>query len=94
MVDPQPGDRLPDPTRVEGGEEPSTADAPARWSGAAAVPDQVAAVVTGPGEKGLVDSHDGAVGKHRQIPARRMLVQVVRVLIPGQPQLLCHVDPT
>src|SRR5690348_11216346 len=32
MVDP------PDPTRVEGGEEPSTVDAPSRWSGAAAVP--------------------------------------------------------
>ena len=32
MVDP------PDPTRVEGGAEPSTADAPSRWSGAAAVP--------------------------------------------------------
>ncbi|WP_051809884.1 hypothetical protein [Actinoplanes subtropicus] len=28
----------PDPTRVEGGEEPSTVDAPSRWSGAAAVP--------------------------------------------------------
>jgi hypothetical protein len=38
MLDPQPADKLPDPTRVEGGEEPSTADAPARWSGAAAVP--------------------------------------------------------
>jgi hypothetical protein len=38
MVDPRPGDKLPDPTRVEGGEEPSTVDAPARWSGAAAVP--------------------------------------------------------
>ena len=38
MVDPKPGDKLPDPTRVEGGEEPSTADAPSRWSAAAAVP--------------------------------------------------------
>jgi len=38
MVDPQPGDKLPDPTRVEGGEEPSTVDAPSRWSGAATVP--------------------------------------------------------
>ena len=38
MVDPQPGDKLPDPTRVEGGPEPSTVDAPARWRAAAAVP--------------------------------------------------------
>jgi hypothetical protein len=38
MVDRQPGDKLPDPTRVEGGEEPSTVDAPSRWSGAATVP--------------------------------------------------------
>jgi hypothetical protein len=38
MVDPKPGDKLPDPTRIEGGEEPSTADAPSRWSAAAAVP--------------------------------------------------------
>jgi len=38
MVDPQPGDKVPDPTRVEGGPEPSTVDAPSRWSGAAAVP--------------------------------------------------------
>ncbi|MCU7730559.1 hypothetical protein ODJ79_43170 [Actinoplanes sp. KI2] len=41
MVDPKPGDKLPDPTRVEGGEEPSTADAPSRWSAAAAVPPPV-----------------------------------------------------
>ncbi|XVV14138.1 hypothetical protein ACQP2X_07270 [Actinoplanes sp. CA-131856] len=38
----QPGDStpaagMPDPTRIEDGAEPSTVDAPARWSGAAAV---------------------------------------------------------
>src|SRR3954447_16170746 len=31
----------PDPTRVEGGAEPSTVDAPSRWSGAAPVPPPV-----------------------------------------------------
>lgn len=43
MADLQPGEvkpaaGVPDPTRVEGGGEPSTVDAPARWSGSAAVP--------------------------------------------------------
>jgi len=43
MADQQPREMtpaagVPDPTRVEGGEEPSTVDAPARWSGSAAVP--------------------------------------------------------
>ncbi|GAA0548401.1 hypothetical protein GCM10010172_32790 [Paractinoplanes ferrugineus] len=34
----QPAAELSEPTRIEGGEEPSTVDAPARWSGSAAVP--------------------------------------------------------
>ncbi|WP_433376290.1 hypothetical protein ACQPZX_07560 [Actinoplanes sp. CA-142083] len=42
MTDHQPGEVDPaverDPTRVEGGDERSTADAPARWSGSAAIP--------------------------------------------------------
>ncbi|HEX5201719.1 MAG TPA: hypothetical protein VFW27_17460 [Actinoplanes sp.] len=42
MTDQQPGQADPaaerDPTRVEGGAEPSTVDAPARWSGSAAIP--------------------------------------------------------
>ncbi|GID33272.1 hypothetical protein [Paractinoplanes brasiliensis] len=43
MADPQPEETrpangVPDPTRVDRGEEPSTVDAPARWSGSAAVP--------------------------------------------------------
>ncbi|GIF00250.1 hypothetical protein [Paractinoplanes rishiriensis] len=36
MTDPAAG--TPDPTRVDGGEEPSTVDAPVRWSGSATVP--------------------------------------------------------
>ncbi|WP_127504808.1 hypothetical protein [Actinoplanes solisilvae] len=43
MADPQPEENqpaagVPDPTRVDGGAESSTVDAPARWSGSAAVP--------------------------------------------------------
>lgn len=43
MADHEPGAvdpaaALPDRTRIEGGAEPSTADAPGRWSGSAAVP--------------------------------------------------------
>jgi hypothetical protein len=42
MADQQPEDQpaagMPDPTRVESGEEPSTVDAPARFSGSASVP--------------------------------------------------------
>ncbi|MFF5292955.1 hypothetical protein [Paractinoplanes globisporus] len=37
MADQESG-KLPDPTRVEGGDEPSTVDAPSRWSGSATVP--------------------------------------------------------
>lgn len=43
MADPQPEETqpaagAPDPTRVDDGSEPSTVDAPAKWSGSAAVP--------------------------------------------------------
>jgi len=58
------------------------------------VPDQLPAGVTGPGQKSLIDLDDGSVGKRGQVPARRVLVQVVRVVVPGQPQLLRHVRPT
>ncbi len=34
----QPAAGMPDPTRIESGEEPSTVDAPARFSGSASVP--------------------------------------------------------
>ncbi|MBL7256076.1 hypothetical protein [Paractinoplanes lichenicola] len=44
MADPQPEETrpangVPDPTRVDTGSEPSTVDAPVRWSGSAAVPE-------------------------------------------------------
>ncbi|MBU2669714.1 hypothetical protein KOI35_40020 [Actinoplanes bogorensis] len=44
MADPQPEETrpangVPDPTRLDNGSEPSTVDAPARWSGSAAVPE-------------------------------------------------------
>ncbi len=34
-----PDARAPDPTRVDAGGEPSTVDAPARWSGSAGIPE-------------------------------------------------------
>jgi hypothetical protein len=36
--EPHPAAGTPDPTRVDGGSDPSTVDAPARWSGSAVVP--------------------------------------------------------
>jgi hypothetical protein len=59
-----------------------------------AVTDQVGAPVAGPVQERLVDLDDGAVGQRGQIAARRMLVEVDGVVVPGQAQLLCHLGTT
>jgi hypothetical protein len=53
----------------------------AQQLGERALPDQLAARISGQLKKRLVDLDDGAVGGGGQIPARRLLVELFGIVI-------------